>query len=70
MKNETVQKAFEIVKKIKVISDNIDTMERGHGEIIYLTDVFLDEIQARHRQEIMEVCRIRKDELEKELAAL
>lgn len=70
MKTETVQKAFEIVKKIRVISDNIEIMERGHGQVIYFTDIFLDEMQARHKQEVMEVCRIRKDELEKELAAL
>jgi len=70
MKSETVQKAFEIVKKIKSISDNIEIMERGHGQVIYFTDIFLDEMQARHKQEVMETLRIRKDEFEKELAAL
>jgi hypothetical protein len=70
MKAETVQKAFEIVQKIKSISDNIEIMERGHGEIIYFTDIFLDEMWARHKQEVMETFRIRKAELEKELADL
>lgn len=70
MKTETVQKAFEIVQKIKSISDNIEIMERRHGEVIYFTDIFLDEMQARHKQEVMEACRIRKTELEKELADL
>lgn len=70
MKNETVQKAFEIVKKIRAILDNIDIMEKRPGEIIYFTDIFLNEMQAKHKQEVMEACRIRKAELEKELADL
>jgi len=70
MKSQTVQKAFEIVGKIKAISDNIEIMERRDGEIIYFTDIFLGEMQARHKREVMETFRIRKAELEKELADL
>jgi hypothetical protein len=74
MKAETVQKAFEIVEKIKSISINIEIMVRGHGDLNPFTDIPLHlaytEMRARHRQEVMEIFRIRKDELEKELAAL
>lgn len=70
MKTETFQKASEIITKIKIISENIAIMERGHGEIIYFTDTALDEMQARHRKEVIDVFVIRKAELEKELAEL
>ena len=74
MKVETFQKALEIVEKIKSISDNIEIMKRGHGDLNRFTDIFLGlaytEMEERHRQEVMEACRIRKVELEKELAAL
>lgn len=63
-----IQKASEIIKKIKIISENMAIMEKGHGEIIYFTDTALEEIQARHKKEVMEAFRMRKLELEKELA--
>ena len=70
MKTETFQKASEIIKTIQLISGRIDTMEANPGEIIYFTDVFLDLMHRRHKQEIIEILRIRKAELEKELADL
>mgnify|MGYP001417850760 CR=1 FL=1 len=70
MKSETVQKAFEIVKKIEIISDTICLMEEIPDKILYFTDIFLDEMQARHKREVTETLRTRKAELEKELANL
>ena len=70
MDTETFQKAAEIIKTIHLISGRIDTMEASPGEIIYFTDVFLDELHRRHKQEVIEVLRKKKAELEKELADL
>lgn len=79
MKVELYEKASEIIRKIKVLSDRMDMMEKKPGYISYFTDtptvatspgIFLDGMQARHKVEVMEACRIRKAELEKELADL
>ncbi len=70
MDTETFAKAAEIIKGINLISKRIDTMEKNPGEIIYFTDVFLDDMQSRHKQEVVEVLVTRKTELEKELADL
>lgn len=73
MKTETFQKASDIIKRIHLISDNIDAMEKNTTVITYFCsagDIVLNDIQTRHRQEVMEIYRTKKAELEKELADL
>lgn len=70
MKAEIFQKASEIIMKIRTISTNIQFMEKEEAAICYVTDIFLEEMQARHKKEATEALKLRKAELEKELADL
>lgn len=70
MDTQTFQKASKIITAIKSISDRITFMENSPGEISYYTDIYLEELHTKHKNEVMEAFRARKAELEKELAEL